>query len=299
MHWSHIDVVLDYQVAAPAHLVFNLEAARCGSQTVVSESLQIDPPVDLRAFSDDASGNRFVRFDAEPGPLQLRYRASVQRSALALPAELPEVPVNQVPSEILHYLMPTRYCESDVMSRAAQQLFGDLPPGIGRVQALADWIHESITYQPGSSDSTTTAREVFVQRTGVCRDFAHLGITLCRALNIPARLVVGYVYFNEPPQDFHAVFEAWLGGRWVLFDPTRMAPIDRLVRVGTGRDAKDVAFCTIFGAVSMTGKSIGVREVQDADAPAPSDPQPTGALVGIEKPEPIGQDAAHEITMTD
>jgi len=299
MHWSHIDVVLDYQVAAPAHLVFNLEAARGRSQTVVSESLAIDPPVDLQAFCDEASGNRFVRFDAQPGPLQLRYRASVQRSALAQPAELPEVPVNQVPSEILHYLMPSRYCESDVMSRAAQQLFGDLPPGIGRVQAVADWIHESITYQPGSSDSTTTAREVFVQRSGVCRDFAHLGITLCRALNIPARLVVGYVYFDEPPQDFHAVFEAWLGGRWVLFDPTRMAPIDRLVRVGTGRDAKDVAFCTIFGAVSMTGKSIGVREVQDADAPAPSAPQPTGALVGIEKPEPIGQDAAHEITMTD
>jgi len=299
MHWSHIDVVLDYQVAAPAHLVFNLEAARCRSQTVVSESLAIDPAVDLQAFCDEASGNRFIRFDAQPGPLQLRYRASVQRTALELPAELPEMPVNQVPNDILHYLMPTRYCESDVMSRAAQQLFGDLPPGIGRVQAVADWIHESITYQPGSSDSTTTAREVFVQRSGVCRDFAHLGITLCRALNIPARLVVGYVYFDEPPQDFHAVFEAWLGGRWVLFDPTRMAPIDRLVRVGTGRDAKDVAFCTIFGAVSMTGKSIGVREVQDANAPAPTEPQPTGALVGIEKPEPIVQDAAHEITMTD
>ena len=121
-------------------------------------------------------------------------------------------------TKILHYMMPTRYCESDLMSRCAQQLFGDLPPGIGRVQAIVDWIHESITYEPGSSISTTTAREVFVERAGVCRDFAHLGITFCRALNIPARLVVGYVYFDEPPQDFHAVFEAWLGGQWVLFD---------------------------------------------------------------------------------
>ncbi|UUZ78191.1 transglutaminase family protein [Polaromonas sp. P1(28)-13] len=151
-----------------------------------------------------------------------------------------------VPDEVLRYLMPSRYCESDTLSRAAQQLFGQLPPGLGRVHAIESWIHDSIAYLPGFSSSTTTGQNVFVQRAGVCRDFAHLGITLCRALNIPARLVVGYVHFDEPPQDFHALFEAWLDDRWVLFDPTRMAPIDRLVRVGTGRDAKDVAFATIF-----------------------------------------------------
>ena len=106
-------------------------------------------------------------------------------------------------------------------------------------------------------------------------------------MNIPARLVVGYVWFDEPPQDFHAVFEAWLGGRWVLFDATRMAPVDRLVRVGTGRDAKDVAFCTIFGAVAMTGKTLVVRELQDESLAPPAEPEPSGALVGIEKPVPI------------
>ncbi len=296
MHSSTIEVALDYQVAAPSHLVFNLEAARCGTQTVVSESLVIEPPVDVRAFCDSAHGNRFIRFDAVPGALKLRYTARVQRSVFELPAELAEVPVNQVPDDVLRYLMPTRYCESDVMSRAAQQLFGDLPPGIGRVQAVADWIYDSISYQPGSSNSTTTAREVFVQRSGVCLDFAHLGVTLCRALNIPARLVVGYVYFNEPPQDFHAVFEAWLGGRWVLFDATRMAPIDRLVRVGTGSDAKDVAFCTIFGPVAMTAKAISVREEQDENAPPPVAPEPSGALTGIEKPVPV-QASAHELAV--
>jgi transglutaminase-like putative cysteine protease len=123
----------------------------------------------------------------------------------------------------------------------------------------------------------------------VCRDFAHLGITFCRALNIPARLVVGYVWFDEPPQDFHAVFEAWLGGRWVLFDATRMAPIDRLVRVGTGRDAKDVAFCTIFGAVRMTDKKLMVRELQDENLVPSATPPASGALVGIEKPVPVTQ----------
>jgi len=289
MHYSHIDAVLDYEVAAPAHLLFNIEAARGGAQTVLSESLVVEPPVEMRAFCDDANGNRFVRFDAAPGALKIRYQARVQRSPAEVSPTLAEVPVNELPDDVLHHLMPTRYCESDVMARCAQQLFGDLPPGIGRVQAIVDWIHESITYEPGSSDSTTTAREVFVQRAGVCRDFAHLGITFCRALNIPARLVVGYVWFDDPPQDFHAVFEAWLGGQWVLFDPTRMAPVDRLVRVGTGRDAKDVAFCTIFGAVTMCDKTLTVRELQDEQVPPPAPPAASGVVAGIEKPVPVAQ----------
>lgn len=289
MHISHIEAELGYEVHAPAHMLLNIEAAQAGSQAVVSEALTIEPPTEMQVYCDESSGNRFVRFDARPGPLKIRYRASVQRRQIDVPLDLPEVPVNQVPNEILHYMMPSRYCESDLMSRCAQQLFGDLAPGIGRVQAIVDWIHDSIAYEPGSSDSTTTAREVFVERAGVCRDFAHLGITFCRALNIPARLVVGYVWFDEPPQDFHAVFEAWLGGRWVLFDATRMAPVDRLVRVGTGRDAKDVAFCTIFGDVRMTDKKLMVRELQDESLVPSQAPPPTGALVGIEKPVPVTQ----------
>jgi transglutaminase-like putative cysteine protease len=289
MHLSHIDAQLDYEVVAPAHLLLNIEAARSGAQAVVSEVLTIEPVTEMQVFCDEGSGNRFIRFDAVPGPLKISYKASVQRTHVIVPPDLREVPVNEVPDEVLHYMMPTRYCESDLMSRCAQQLFGDLPPGIGRVQAIVDWIHESIAYEPGSSDSTTTAREVFVERAGVCRDFAHLGITFCRALNIPARLVVGYVWFDEPPQDFHAVFEAWLGGQWVLFDATRMAPVDRLVRVGTGRDAKDVAFCTIFGNVRMTDKRLVIRELQDESLQPSKTPAPSGELVGIEKPVPVVQ----------
>lgn len=289
MHISHIEAQLDYEVSAPAHMLLNIEAARTGSQAVVAEALTIEPPTGMQVFCDEASGNRFIRFDAKPGPLKIRYKTSVQRAHVAVPSDLREVPVSEVPNEVLHYMMPSRYCESDLMSRCVQQLFGKLPQGIGRVQAIVDWIHESIAYEPGSSVSTTTAREVFVERAGVCRDFAHLGITFCRALNIPARLVVGYVWFDEPPQDFHAVFEAWLGGRWVLFDATRMAPIDRLVRVGTGRDAKDVAFCTIFGAVRMTDKKLMVRELQDESLVPSATPPASGALVGIEKPTPVTQ----------
>jgi transglutaminase-like putative cysteine protease len=257
---SSVKADLEYEVNAPTHFCFNLEAARVDSQDIVSESLTVYPPVKLRTYCDENSGNRFVRFDAGAGPLRLSYRASVKVHAQSAGADLKEVPVSEVPDNVLRYMMPSRYCESDVMGRAANQLFGSLEPGIGRVQKIVEWIHDSIEYIPLSTVSTTTAQEVFVQRAGVCRDFAHLGITMCRALNIPARLVVGYVRFDEPPQDFHAIFEAWLGGRWVLFDPTGMAPVDRVVRVGTGRDAKDVAFATLFGAVQMTRKDVLVIE---------------------------------------
>jgi transglutaminase-like putative cysteine protease len=260
MHTTLIDLLLEYEVIHPAHFLFHIEAAFHEGHHVVEERLTITPSMKVRNFSDERSGNRFIRLDAPKGVLSVNYHARVELHPAPVPLHLDETPVTAVPDEVLRYLMPSRYCESDVMSRAAQQLFGHLPPGIGRVRAIEAWIHDSIGYLPGFSNSTTTAQEVFVQRAGVCRDFAHLGITLCRALNIPARLVVGYVHFDEPPEDFHAVFEAWLEGRWVIFDPTRMAPIDRLVRVGTGRDAKDVAFATIFGGVQMLRKELSITE---------------------------------------
>ena len=269
MHTTLIDLALDYDVAGPAHFLFNIEAAFHAGQRVVEERLTITPSVKVRHHADSQGsernsssndGNRLFRLDAPRGRLSVNYHATVEISPVPVPLHLDESPVTQVPDDVLRYLLPSRYCESDIMSRAAQQLFGRLPPGLGRVRAIEQWIHDSIYYMPGFSNSTTTAQEVFVQRAGVCRDFAHLGITLCRALNIPARLVVGYVHFAEPPEDFHAVFEAWLDGRWVLFDATRMAPIERLVRIGTGRDAKDVAFATIFGGVQMLRKELTLDE---------------------------------------
>jgi transglutaminase-like putative cysteine protease len=221
----------------------------------------------MHSFTDEVSGNRFFRFDAPPGHLLVDYKADVEVYSEHVDEHLAETPVGEVPDAIFHYLMPTRFCESDVLGSAAQQMFGNEAPGIGRVRKVVEWIHDSIEYRVGSSNSTTTAQDVFVQRAGVCRDFAHLGITMCRALNIPARIVVGYVWFDEPPQDFHATFEAWIGGQWVLFDPTGMAPVDRLVRIGTGRDAKDVAFSTIFGSVEMTRMELNVHEHEPRKTP--------------------------------
>ncbi|HWI83528.1 transglutaminase family protein [Ramlibacter sp.] len=260
MHLSTVETVLEYEVKVPTHFCFNIEAAKWPTQRIVSERLAVSSGVAPHRFTDDGSGNRFFRFDALPGPLLVNYKADVEVHSQSVDEHLPEVPVGQLPDDIFHYLLPTRYCESDLLGPQAQRLFGHEPAGISRVRAIVKWVHENIKYQPGSTTSTTTAHEVFEQRVGVCRDFAHVGITLCRALNIPARIVVGYVWFDEPPQDFHAIFEAWLGGRWVLFDATGMAPVDRLVRIGTGRDAKDVAFSTFFGSVQMTRKEVNVLE---------------------------------------
>ncbi|MBC5763797.1 transglutaminase-like domain-containing protein [Ramlibacter albus] len=260
MHFSTVEAVLEYEVKEPTHFCFNLEAAQWPTQRIVSEKLELSPPVIARCFEDPHFGHRLVRFDAPPGKLALHYKADVQLLQQYHDPNLEEAPVRDIPDEIFHYLLPSRYCESDVLCAAAQKMFGELKPGVSRVRKVVDWITENITYRPGSTCSTTTAKDVYVQRSGVCRDFAHLGITFCRALSIPARMVVGYVWFDEPPQDFHAIFEAWVGGRWVLFDPTGMAPADRLVRVGTGRDAKDVAFCTYFGNIELKRKEVMVLE---------------------------------------
>lgn len=260
MSLCQIDATLEYALAGPTHLLFNIEAAHVDGQRIVSEQLQVTPPLGIHRFSDHANGNRFLRLNAQAGTFKLHYQAQVALVRPNSTAGLEEVPVQALPDQVLHYLMPTRYCESDLLGQQTQALFGQLPPGIERVTAITQWLQTNIAYEVGATNATTSASDVFTQRRGVCRDFAHLGISFCRALNIPARLVVGYVLFDEPPQDFHAVFEAWLGGRWVLFDGTGLAPVDKLVRIGTGRDAKDVAFATMFGPqVQMTHMELKIN----------------------------------------
>ncbi len=247
-----IDCELHYELSGPSDFLFQIHALRDMGQRVLSESLIVTPSQPVHVYEDPTVHHRFTRLQATSGPLTLRYSARVQLPVRMVDRDAPELPIAELPDVVMHNLMPTRYCESDLLSHAAQKMFGALPPGYARVQAIADWIHDNIDYQIGSSIGTTTAADVFRQRAGVCRDFAHLGVTFCRALNIPARLVVGYASFDTPPPDFHAVFEAWLGNQWVMFDATRMSPLDELVRIAVGRDAKDVAFATIFGPAVMT-----------------------------------------------
>jgi hypothetical protein len=246
-----VDCTLSYVVNGPSDFIFRIHAYDGMDQQVLSESLVLTPALPHHVSTDIGTGDRFLRLHAEACKFGLHYQARVYRLTQALDLMAEELPIEQLPDDVLQYLNPSRYCESDHLSQSTQQMFAHWPKGLSRVQGITDWIHHNITYQIGTSDAMTTSLDVFNSHMGVCRDYAHLGITFCRALNIPARLVVGYASFDDPPPDFHAVFEAYLGHRWIMFDPTYMSPIDNLVRIAAGRDAKDVAFCTIYGPATM------------------------------------------------
>ena len=257
-----VDCLLSYEVSGTTDFLFQIHALNGRDQTVLSESLALSPAMPAHVYTDPTELHRCIRLQVASGVFQLHYQARVRRTVEAADLNAGELPIWQLPDEVLQYLLPTRYCESDLLSHAAQKLFGGLPPGHARVTAICDWIHTRIDYQVGTSTATTTARDVFTQRAGVCRDFAHLGVTFCRALNIPARLVAGYSNFDTPPPDFHAVFETYLGGRWVMFDATRMSDLGGLVRIASGRDAKDVAFATIYGPAKMTSMNPSATPVR-------------------------------------
>ena len=244
-----VDCKLSYTLLEDTHFLFLVHALDGMDQEVISESLRITPTLVHEVHADAALCHRTLRLRATAGPLTLRYRARVKLHRPPPDTQGPEVPIEALPHDVLPNLMPTRYCESDRLASAACKLFGDMPAGYARVKAVSDWIRENVEYRTGSTNTVTTACDVFLQRAGVCRDFAHLGVTLCRSLNIPARMAVGYSRFDTPPPDFHAVFEAYVGGRWELFDPTGMTDPQDLVRIAVGRDAGDVAFATLFGSV--------------------------------------------------
>jgi transglutaminase-like putative cysteine protease len=244
-----VDCKLSYTLLDDTHFLFLVHALDGMDQAVEQETLRITPALQQELHEDPLGGHRTLRLRAGAGPLTLRYKARVRVERAPPDTEAAEVPIEALPHDALPYLLPTRYCDVDRIAGTAWKLFADAPRGHARVQAISDWIHAHMEYRTGSTDTSTTASDAFLQRAGVCRDFAHLGVTFCRALNIPARLAVGYARFSEPPPDFHAVFEAYLGGRWQLFDPTRMADPHDMVRIAVGRDAGDVAFATLYGPV--------------------------------------------------
>ena len=267
---------LAYTVHAPAALVFNLEAAHLPRQVIHSESLTVHPPIEPERFTAPETGNRFARFVVTRGSFRLDYRAEITLDPrIEDPDAVGEFQAQDLPLTTLPHLFASRYCQSDKLSRFAAREFGQEPSGYQRVTAICNWIYTNVDYISGSTDALTSAFDTVTQRSGVCRDFAHLGIALCRALGIPARYVSAYAWRLAPP-DFHAVFEAYLngpaGGAWYLFDPTRMTGADGLVRIGIGRDAADVAFCSIFGEVESGPPQVWI------DGPDPDSPITTAAV---------------------
>jgi transglutaminase-like putative cysteine protease len=266
-----LSITLDYHVIAPSDYVFIIQPTNTPYQRVTWEQVAIEPDIGLEEEVHAMPGtpaNRHLRVRVEPGAFKLRYDAIVDLvHHFALPSDLSEVAIAELPAPVLQYIYPSRYCQSDRLLDVARAEFGSLAPGYERVEAVRKWVQERTRFQAGSSHPGTSALETYECRAGVCRDFAHLMITVCRALNIPARLATGIDYGADPslgPTDFHCYVEAYLGGRWFLFDPSGISPRMGLIRIGTGRDASDVAFATIFGTVQWTMPRISIRAEGDA-----------------------------------
>ena len=265
-----LSIQLDYEIRDPGcDFVFNIHAAHTDRQRVLDEALSLSQNVPWRIETDPATGNRYLRLTAWAGSLSLRYSATVDLAHhFAQPGQIAEVPVARVPAPVLGYIYPSRYCPSDRLHKFAMREFGQRWHGYGRVQGIRDWVLERTTFSSNTSNSQTSALDTLLEQVGVCRDFAHLMIALCRAINIPARFTTGVDYGADPalgPTDFHAYVEVYLGDRWYIFDPSGTAIPMGLVRFGTGRDAADVAFATIFGTVQSAAPVIAIAAVPGAD----------------------------------
>jgi len=246
-------VELLYEVLAPTDFIFNVHAAQTPQQKVVSEAVTLEPAAPFRVETEPAAGNRLMRTQSEPGSFRARYEGYVEVTHhMQEPATVVSGPIAALPASVIRYLWPSRYCQTDHVQQLAWREFGHLPPGFAQAQAVTEWVRSRIKFQIGTSGISTSALETFNQGAGVCRDFAHLTIALLRALNYPTRFVTGVDYGADPalgPPDFHSYAEAFIGDRWWLFDATGISPLTGLIRIGTGRDAADVAFATMFGSV--------------------------------------------------
>ena len=251
-----VGCVLSYQVLTGSTFIFNISAEKNEYQNILEEELRVVPELPIEEFSTKKNSTRSHMLFAEPGNLKITYNAVVEiNNIISTAEEATEIHTTKLPFSVIEYLYPSRYCESDKLERITHKEFTKFPPGFTRVTAISNWIYENVEYLFGTTGSMTSAYDTVAERTGVCRDFAHLGIAFCRALGIPARFCSSYAYGLDPP-DFHAFFEAYLGNSWYIFDPTRLAPQTSFVKIGTGHDAGEVSFATIIGQANMTNIEI-------------------------------------------
>lgn len=250
------ELVYECLKATPMMLMLNTHHSRA-ADVLVPDLLQTDPPVPVRQYRD-GFGNLCSRLVAPPGRITLSALGvmDVPEQMEAHPEADFERPVEELPDDTLVFLLGSRYCETDLLSNLAWQMFGHLRPGRARVQAICDFVHHHIGFSYGNARPTRTAWEAYQERSGVCRDYAHLAVTLCRAMNIPARYCSGYISdvgLPPPyaPMDFCAWFEAYLGDSWQTFDPRNNAPRTGRVLMARGRDAADTAISTNFGSMQL------------------------------------------------
>jgi transglutaminase-like putative cysteine protease len=252
-----INTHLDYQFDEPTDVLLQLEAAIIPEQRVEHAHIGLPPHEHFaRLPGHDTIGDRiWLRLE---GRMRVDYEATVAIERLVADiASLPAVPPHKLPAETIEYLMPSRFCPSDQVQAMVDADFGEFEGG-ARIAAIRDWIGGHVVYTPGSSTASTTAMQTYVERQGVCRDFAHLLITMARASAIPARFASVYGLGVEP-MDFHAVAEVFLDGAWHIVDATGMSGPEAIAKIGVGRDAADVSFLTSYGPAVMNGQEVNVR----------------------------------------
>ena len=252
-----------HEATNPVHTVLQVEPRAPG----VLEQRWDNDPSDVGSTYVDLYGNPCRRLTIPVGRSSLRYDALVEVDPSPDPVrpDAREVAPGELPDDAFVFTLPSRYCPSDELTDEAWALFGSVEPGWTRVQAICDWVHESIEFGYGSSTPLTTAVDVYEARAGVCRDFAHLAVTFCRAFNIPARYVFGYlpdigVPPPDDPMDFCAWTEVLLDGQWWTFDPRNNTPRVGRVLIGRGRDALDVAMITTFGGAELLTMDVRAEE---------------------------------------
>jgi transglutaminase-like putative cysteine protease len=269
-----IDCRLGYEISGSASFLFNVAVARNSFQRITAEHFEVSGAKSCQETV--IGGQRYHRVTAESGSIELIYQAGVEATyeLFGDPSRL-QVPLfEQIPAEALLFIYPSRFCQSDLLARLAKREFNQNEPGFYRVTRICNWIFERIEYLSGTTTPTTSAFDTVTELVGVCRDFAHLAIAFCRSLGIPARFVSAYAYGLNPP-DFHAYMEAFLGGHWILFDPTRLAPQLSFIRIGHGRDAADTSFATIFGGALMNKMELSMKPATGQ----PGSPQYTTAPI--------------------
>lgn len=263
--WLRTSCELTFSIAEPTPFILMLRPRSGGQQWVAREEYAILPYVPVFEYTDDYK-NLCQRLVAPVGDFVVRTSANVKTVDLVETAPgAPFVEIQHLPNEVLSYLLPSRYCESDRFGELANSITANCLPGYDQVAAIEGWLRSNIRYFSGNSGRPISAAEVNQQQSGVCRDFAHLGIALCRSLSIPARMVVGYLY-NLDPMDLHAWFEAYVGGNWYTFDAVQKGIKRGYVAVGYGRDAADVAIYNQFGpAVFPITQIVAVEQIENPD----------------------------------
>ncbi|RYG04970.1 MAG: transglutaminase family protein [Chitinophagaceae bacterium] len=257
-----ITVNLSYRITEPATIILNILPV-IHNQFVERETFIVDGihQTDNPSITNDKT--RYTRtLVNEPGMVNYSYSGIVENKfSVVTMVNVIQLQVSDYPFDFLPWLYPSRYCESDKLTKFATHHFGKIENRFEQVTAICEWIHRNTEYVSGSTTSDTSAIHTITQQEGVCRDFAHLGIALCRALDIPARYCSVYAC-QLVPQDFHAVFEAYIAGYWLMFDATRLAPINGFVRICHGRDAADTAIANTFGGIELESMSVNSELVE-------------------------------------